>query len=68
VLVDPEDIGSIEGGLERLLADPALRATLAAEGRRRAANYTWARAAALTRDALGRIATPAGSSPSRTIL
>jgi glycosyltransferase involved in cell wall biosynthesis len=68
VLVDPEDAGSIEGGLERLLADPALRAKLAGEGRRRAANYTWARAAAQTRDVLGRIAAPAASSPSRTIV
>ena len=67
VLVDPEDAGSIEAGLERLLADPELRAKLAAEGRRRAANYTWARAAALTRDVLGRIATPAPSSASRTM-
>ena len=67
VLVDPEDVGSIEGGLERLLGDTALRTKLAEEGRRRASNYTWARAAELTRDVLARIATPAGSSASRTM-
>lgn len=67
ILVDPEDVSSIEGGLERLLTDPALRERLAAEGRRRAANYSWSRAATLTSDVLTRISTPAGSSASRTM-
>jgi glycosyltransferase involved in cell wall biosynthesis len=62
VLVDPEDVASIATGLERLLADRALREKLGAEGKRRAAEFTWERAAAATRAALGRIAaqTPAG--------
>jgi glycosyltransferase involved in cell wall biosynthesis len=68
IVIDPEDVGSIEDGLERLLANPALRKKLAAEGRRRAANYSWVRAAAVTRDVLGRIATQAQSLSSRTIV
>jgi glycosyltransferase involved in cell wall biosynthesis len=68
IVVDPEDVSSIEDGLERLLGDPALRTELGAEGRRRAASYSWERAAAVTRDVLGRIATPAASSSSRTIV
>jgi glycosyltransferase involved in cell wall biosynthesis len=56
VLVDPEDVASIAGGLERLLADPSLRQQLGAAGRRRAADFTWERAAAATRDVLRRIA------------
>jgi glycosyltransferase involved in cell wall biosynthesis len=56
VLVDPEDVSSIAGGLERVLADAALRAELSAAGKRRAAEFTWERAAAATRDVLRRIA------------
>jgi glycosyltransferase involved in cell wall biosynthesis len=62
VLVDPEDVASIAGGLERLLADVSLREKLGAEGRRRAAAFTWERAAAVTHEVLRRIAsTPASS-------
>jgi glycosyltransferase involved in cell wall biosynthesis len=68
VLVDPEDVSSIEGGLERLLGDSALRKKLADEGRRRAAGYTWARAAALTHDVLARVASQVRTSSSRTIV
>jgi glycosyltransferase involved in cell wall biosynthesis len=56
VLVDPEDVASIAAGLERLLADASLRQTLGAAGRLRAADFTWERAAAATREVLRRIA------------
>jgi glycosyltransferase involved in cell wall biosynthesis len=56
LLVDPEDVVSISEGLERLLGDRSLRERLGAAGRSRAAGYTWARAAATTRDVLRTIA------------
>lgn len=61
ILVDPEDVGSIAAGLERVLADPALRKKLAEDGRRRAADFSWARAAAVTIEVLRRIGTPVTS-------
>jgi len=60
ILVDPEDVDSIARGLERLLADASLRVELGAEGGRRAAGFTWERAATATREVLRRIAS-AGS-------
>ena len=65
ILVEPDDVSSIAAGLERLLDDAALREKLGAEGRRRAAEFTWERAAAATREVLHQIAgrgaeTPAG--------
>jgi alpha-1,3-rhamnosyl/mannosyltransferase len=56
VLVDPEDVASIAGGLERVLADASLRKQLIAAGKRRAAGFTWERTAAATHDVLRRIA------------
>jgi glycosyltransferase involved in cell wall biosynthesis len=56
VLVDPEDVASIAAGLERVLADVSLREKLGAAGRARAAEFTWERAAAATREILRRIA------------
>ena len=52
--VDPLDVEAIAGALEQLLAGPALRAKLGEAGRKRAAEFTWARAAALTLGALQR--------------
>jgi alpha-1,3-rhamnosyl/mannosyltransferase len=43
--VDPTDVGSIRGGLEALLGDPAERERLAALGRERAATFSWERTA-----------------------
>ena len=43
VQVDPYDTAAIAGGLERVLADPALRATLVARGRERAQHFSWER-------------------------
>jgi glycosyltransferase involved in cell wall biosynthesis len=56
VLVDPEDVASIAGGLERVLADASLRKKLISAGKRRAAEFTWERTANATRDVLRRIA------------
>src|SRR5690606_3537829 len=40
-LVDPDSVGSIASGLERLLRDAEERARLIAAGRERAAQFTW---------------------------
>jgi len=62
VLVDPEDVASIAAGLERLLSDASLREKLGTEGRRRAAEFTWDRAAAATHKILRRISSTSGES------
>ena len=67
ILVDPDDVASIADGLERLLADASLREKLGAEGRRRAADFTWERAAAATHEVLRRIASTGKPTPSRTM-
>jgi glycosyltransferase involved in cell wall biosynthesis len=43
VQVDPYDTAAIAGGLERVLADPALRATLVARGHERVQHFSWER-------------------------
>jgi glycosyltransferase involved in cell wall biosynthesis len=43
VLVDPYSIEDIAGGLERVLGDDALRATLVERGRIRVAQFSWER-------------------------
>ena len=43
VLVDPYDVAAIADGLERVLGDPALRATLIARGHERAQHFSWER-------------------------
>ena len=50
--VDAEVEAAIAAGLQRLLDDSRLRARLAAKGRRRAAEFTWARAARETLEVL----------------
>ena len=55
VAVDAEDADAIAGGLERLLADEALRSKLGEEGKRRARTFTWAGAAERTLHVLHRI-------------
>ncbi len=55
ISVDGEDVAGIAAGLERLLADEALRNKLGEEGKRRARGYTWAGAADLTLDVLREI-------------
>jgi glycosyltransferase involved in cell wall biosynthesis len=48
LLFDPEDDDAVASALTRLLQDGALREELAARGRRRAATFTWERAADAT--------------------
>ena len=44
LLVDPSDVRSIAGGIERLIQDEKLRADLAQRGLRRSLEFTWERA------------------------
>jgi glycosyltransferase involved in cell wall biosynthesis len=53
LLVDPYDVEAIADGLRRAVTDDALRADLIARGRRRARDFSWARAAAATRQVYG---------------
>ncbi|HEY7807157.1 MAG TPA: glycosyltransferase family 1 protein, partial [Croceibacterium sp.] len=57
ITVEPEDVDAIAGGLERLLSDEKLRQTLGDEGKRRAADFTWDKAAEQTLAVLRRIGT-----------
>jgi glycosyltransferase involved in cell wall biosynthesis len=57
ITVEPEDVDAIAGGLERLLSDSKLRQKLGDEGKRRAADFTWDRAAEQTLEVLRRIGT-----------
>jgi glycosyltransferase involved in cell wall biosynthesis len=50
VLVD-DDAALLAAAIERVVADEPTRAALAAAGPARAAGFTWARAAALLREA-----------------
>jgi glycosyltransferase involved in cell wall biosynthesis len=50
-------VDAIAGALERLLADAQLRQKLGDEGRRRAADFTWDKAAEQTLTVLRRIGT-----------
>jgi glycosyltransferase involved in cell wall biosynthesis len=47
LLVDPHDVAAVRAALERVLREPALARELREAGRRRAAEYTWARTADL---------------------
>ena len=52
LLVDPNDVGAIGDGLERLFGDAALRERLVAAGRARLGVFSWERAAAATAEVL----------------
>jgi glycosyltransferase involved in cell wall biosynthesis len=41
LLVAPDDVSGLAAAVERVLADPSLRAELSARGRERAARFTW---------------------------
>lgn len=56
VLVDPADTGAIGDAIASLLSDTAERQRLGEAARRRAATYTWERAAAATVDAYREVA------------
>jgi glycosyltransferase involved in cell wall biosynthesis len=45
LLIDPDDPGALAAAIDRVLADTALRAALSDAGRRRAATFSWQRAA-----------------------
>ena len=55
ITVKPDDVEAIAGALERLLSDAQLRQKLGEEGKRRAADFTWARASEQTLEVLRRI-------------
>jgi glycosyltransferase involved in cell wall biosynthesis len=57
IAVKPDDVDAIAGALELLLSDTQLRQKLGDEGRRRAAAFTWDRAAEQTLAVLRRIGT-----------
>jgi glycosyltransferase involved in cell wall biosynthesis len=63
IMVKPEDVDAIAGGLERLLSNAKLREKMGQEGKRRAATFTWDRAADQTLAILRRI----GSSTQRKV-
>lgn len=48
LLVDPRDAAALAAALDRLITKPSLRLELANRGRRRAAEFTWEKAAAET--------------------
>jgi glycosyltransferase involved in cell wall biosynthesis len=54
LLVDPEDVEGMSQAMERVLFDAGLARRMGEDGRRRAARYSWARAAELTRAAYQR--------------
>lgn len=55
VLVDPESVDSIAGGVRRVLEDQVLRAGLVAAGRVRSRDFTWSRCAAATIEVLEQV-------------
>jgi glycosyltransferase involved in cell wall biosynthesis len=57
ISVKPDDVDAIAGALGRLLSDAQLRLKLGEEGRRRAADFTWDRAAEQTLAVLRQIGT-----------
>jgi glycosyltransferase involved in cell wall biosynthesis len=56
VLVDPKSVDSIAEGIERVLSEPPLRASLIQKGYERSSVFTWDRCAAQTLSVLERIA------------
>ncbi len=58
LLVDPYDTGAIAGALERVLADPALRADLSARGLARAREFSWERSIRRIRDVYQEVSAP----------
>jgi glycosyltransferase involved in cell wall biosynthesis len=55
ITVKPDDVDAIAGALERLLSDEPLRQKLGEEGKRRAASFSWDRAAEQTLEVLRQI-------------
>jgi glycosyltransferase involved in cell wall biosynthesis len=57
-LVTPGDVEALAGGIERVLSDPELRATLRERGLARASGYSWDAAARATMEAYRDAAVP----------
>jgi glycosyltransferase involved in cell wall biosynthesis len=55
VLVDPDSVESIAGGIRRVLEDAPLRRDLVVAGRARSRDFTWQRSARETLDVLERV-------------
>jgi glycosyltransferase involved in cell wall biosynthesis len=55
VLVDPYSVEDIAAGLERILGDEALRQTLVARGKARAADFSWERSVQAIHDGYMRV-------------
>lgn len=55
LLVDPDDEATLARAMERVLADSALRASLAARGLERSARFSWERTARRTLEAYHRV-------------
>jgi glycosyltransferase involved in cell wall biosynthesis len=60
LLIDPYSVDEIGHGIAQLIADPLLRTDLADAGQRRAATFSWSRAANQTLQVLQKAAAPDG--------
>lgn len=56
LLIDPSDVDALTDALEQVIADAPLRARLIEQGRRRAAEYSWRRAAMALLDVYRKVA------------
>ena len=63
-LVNPDEIGSIAAGMQRLLTDSALRQHLGRQGQARAATFTWERTAHQTIQVYNHLSLPTTSTHS----
>ena len=56
LLIDPTNVDALTDALELAITDPELRAQLIEQGRQRAAEYSWRRAATALLDVYRRVA------------
>jgi alpha-1,3-rhamnosyl/mannosyltransferase len=56
LMVEPTNVDSLSTALEQVLTDEALRVRLIAQGKQRASEYTWRRAAEQLLDVYRRVA------------
>jgi glycosyltransferase involved in cell wall biosynthesis len=61
VLVDPYDVGSIVGGIRRVLSDPDFAAALRRRGPERAREFSWARSVDSTRTVYEQVGRPSAA-------
>ncbi len=67
LLVEPDDVESIQSGLQQLLADAELRDRLAAAARLRAKTFTWDRTVSETLKVFDAVASLRGNTANRTV-